>query len=88
MRRHVSASDVVQYRGMNGDEDADRASRYVCFMPRLIRTHHAGRERLTLHVNGASVTIELTVRGLEIDATTMERLLHAPMALLAAREVA
>jgi hypothetical protein len=45
----------------------------------LIRRRIANREVLTLLCADYAITIELTVRGLELDATTVERLLHAPL---------
>ena len=45
------------------------------------RTRHG--EAVTLVTPRGSVTVELTVHGLELDATTVERLLHAPLGVLA-----
>jgi hypothetical protein len=47
------------------------------------RRSNGTTETLVLVAPGYSLTIELTVRGLELDATTLEKLLHAPMSLLA-----
>lgn len=58
-------------------------------MPDLIRLHRTRRgstETLVLHGPTYSIRVELTVRGIDLDATTLERLLHAPMTLLANRE--
>jgi hypothetical protein len=52
----------------------------------LHRTRRDSSEVLIILAPNYSITIELTVRGLELDATTLERVLHAPMSLLAARE--
>jgi hypothetical protein len=49
-----------------------------------LHRHRTGdREVLVMHGPSYSVRIELTVRGIELDATTLERVLHAPMSLLA-----
>jgi hypothetical protein len=49
-----------------------------------LHRHRTGdREVLVMHGPSYSVRIEVTVRGIELDATTLERLLHAPMSLLA-----
>jgi hypothetical protein len=50
------------------------------------RARRGSTETLTLHGPSYSITIELTVRGIELDATTLERLLHAPLTLIASRE--
>lgn len=52
-------------------------------MTRLIRTRTATTERIVLLARDYSVTVEIAVRGLELDATTIERLLHAPLGVLA-----
>lgn len=52
-----------------------------------IHRHRTPRgESITLVGRDYSVTIEVTTRGLELDAATLERVLHAPLALLAARQ--
>jgi hypothetical protein len=52
--------------------------------PITLHRHRTPRgELLTLVAPGYSVTVEVRVRGLELDATTVERALHA-----AVREVA
>lgn len=53
---------------------------------KLIRRDHGPRATLTLLTADYSVTIGVTVRGLELDATTVERLLHAPLTLIAGRD--
>jgi hypothetical protein len=56
---------------------------YGCLV-KLIRHSSGPREILTLLASDYSVTVELTVRGLELDAGTVERLLHAPLTQLVA----
>jgi hypothetical protein len=45
------------------------------------QTHHG--DALTLLTPNGSITIELRIRGLEIDASMVERLLHAPLVEIA-----
>lgn len=52
-------------------------------MTKLIRKSDGTRETLVLLTGDACVTIEVTIRGLELDASTLEKLLHAPLALIA-----
>lgn len=49
----------------------------------IIRTKTATTERLTLLLPSGAITIEVSVRGLELDATTTEWMLHAPLSALA-----
>lgn len=49
----------------------------------LTRSTTPTGHRLTLHLPGGCVVVELTVRGLELDAATVERMLHAPMGVIA-----
>jgi hypothetical protein len=52
-------------------------------MAKLLRSTHATTERLVLIGPTFTVTVELRVTGLELDAAGVERMLHAPL-----REVA
>lgn len=45
-----------------------------------VRTAHG--ERLVLVARDYSVTIELTIRGLELDQASIEQMLHAPLGVL------
>lgn len=58
-------------------------------MPTLHRFRTDRGESITLVARDYSVTVEVTTRNLELDATTMERLLLAPLSVLAqeAREI-
>jgi hypothetical protein len=68
---------------MNGDEDTTAANHYVCFVPtKLHRVRTARGERLTLLAPDYTVTIELTIRGLELDQARIEQMLHAPLGVL------
>jgi hypothetical protein len=51
-------------------------------MPRLIRRRDNRTETLTLLGADYAVTVTIEVRGLELDASTVEKLLHAPLTLL------
>lgn len=50
--------------------------------PILHRHRTPTGEVLVLLTPSYSITVELRVRGLDLDATTVERLLHAPLAVL------
>ncbi len=51
----------------------------------LIRRKSTHGEVLIVLTADYSLTVEITVRG-ELDATTIEKLLHAPAAMLAQRD--
>ena len=54
---------------------------------KLIRRTDRGAEVLVLLAADYAVTVTIEVRGLELDATTLERLLHAPLALLSRERI-
>jgi hypothetical protein len=67
-----------------GGDDAAQRSAYVRFMaPRLIRRSLPNREILTLLTSEGSVTIEISVRQLELSASELEKMLHAPLGVIA-----
>lgn len=51
----------------------------------LHRTRTNSTERITLVGAYFTVTVELLVTGLELDAGTVERMLHAPLGIVAER---
>ena len=52
------------------------------FVTKLHRVRTAHGERLTFLAPDYSVTIELTIRGLELDQGRIEQMLHAPLGVL------
>jgi hypothetical protein len=52
-------------------------------MARLIRARDNRRETLTLIAGDYEIAITIEAIGLDLDATTIEQMLHAPLRLIA-----
>ena len=71
---------------MNGGGDVVQRSSYVELVPiKLTRLTTPRGDVLRLTGDDYAVEVTINVQGLELDAATLEKVLHAPLTMLAER---